>query len=509
MGATLEGRARRAFVLDLGQLTVLGLLVGTPFALFLALRMVPGMDLLFQSVQFHLFVVSGIAGCALLVAVTAATAAARTRQYSLVMLTLGCLAIGFFMFGHGLATPGIFGKPFNFWVVRFPMLALTLFAACLAAALLPPDRQFARFVERHARAAIVVPAMVGALACVAAVAWPTAWIGGHALPGEDIWTKVVAAVAALTLLMTGEAHRRRWGLSGDRFELALLMACWLSTESTLSLQLGRLWYLSWWDYHALLLIGFGAAVYAVLAGYRHSRSLETTLSGAVIRDTLEQIQHGYPEAVQSLISAVEAKDSYTKGHSTRVAGLAVRIGETMGLRPVALRSLGQGGLLHDIGKIGVPDHILNKPGLLTSEEREEIEKHPGMGWEIVRQSPSLRRALTVVRHHHERFDGTGYPDRLAGREIALEARVAAVADVWDALTSDRAYRQAFPMEAALEIMLQGRGTHFDPEPLDALLALLESEGIRSTGRRPAVTGSPEIDEACHPLDAAPARGRPA
>jgi HD-GYP domain-containing protein (c-di-GMP phosphodiesterase class II) len=170
----------------------------------------------------------------------------------------------------------------------------------------------------------------------------------------------------------------------------------------------------------------------------------------------------------------------------------------MGLRPDALRSLARGGVLHDIGKIGVPDQILNKPGILTPDERAEIEKHPDMGWEIVRQSPSLQGALKVVRYHHERMDGTGYPVHLAGDDIPLEARIAAVADVWDALTSDRAYRPAFPMDQALDLMMAARGSHFDPEPLDALLELLDQAGIRALGALGATDGRETTQEACHP-----------
>jgi HD-GYP domain-containing protein (c-di-GMP phosphodiesterase class II) len=485
---------------DVGQFLAFSFLVGTPVVLFVALRAVPALDLLFQSVTFHLIVVSGIAACALVVALLAAVAAGRARGFPLVMLALGCLSVGGFMLVHGLTTPGIFGRPMNMWVARFPVLALSIFALCLTSALLPRERALPRLVERHVRVAIWAPGALLAILCAAVVAWPAAWIGGHPLAGEDVASKILSAVSGLALVTTGEVHRRRWRLSRDKVELALLLACWLSAESIASLQLGRFWRLSWWDYHALLLVGFGAAVYAVVAGYRRSRTVEGALTSVVLSTTLGQIQHGYPEAVRSLVTAAEARDSYTQGHSTRVAELSVRIGEHLGLRPDVLRSLAQGGLLHDIGKIGVPDLILNKPGVLTGEERVEIEKHPAVGWDIVRQAPSLRRALTVVRHHHERVDGTGYPDRLAGREIPLEARIAAVADVWDALTSDRAYRPAHPVERALEIMIAGRGTHFAPDPLDAMLDLLDRDDVRPVGR-----ASTEEDgqEACHPT------GRPA
>ena len=497
--SSLPASAPKSRSFDAGQTLVVALLVVIPLGLFVALRTIPGMDVIFQSLLFHIIVVSSIAACALGVAVLVAVAAARTRRYSLVMLALGCLCVGSLMLGHGLTSPGVFGRPMNLWVARFPTLALSLFAAALGAALLSPQTALARFVERHVRGTFALAAAVLWVGTSAAVAWPGGWIGARMLAGEVTFTRILAGLAGVVLVVAGEVHRRRWRLSHDSVEIALLLACWLSAESILSLQLGPLWRLSWWDYHVLLLIGFGGCAYAVFAGYRRTRSLEGALKGVVLTSTLDRIQHGYPEAVRSLVTAVEARDSYTQGHSDRVAELSVRIGERIGLRADLLRSLAQGGLLHDIGKIGVPDRILNKPDLLSAEERAEIERHPEMGWDIVRQAPSLQGALAVVRHHHERMDGSGYPDRLAGDDIPLVARIAAVADVWDALTSDRAYRPAWAPDRALDVMLGARGTHFDAEALDALLHILDGAGIRPVGL--GVVDRESL-EACHPVEAA-------
>ncbi len=145
-----------------------------------------------------------------------------------------------------------------------------------------------------------------------------------------------------------------------------------------------------------------------------------------------------------------------------MAELSVSVGLRLGLRPAALRALAEGAYLHDVGKVGIPDHVLNKPGALTDEERAWIQEHPIVGTDIVGRAPSLREALKVIRQHHERYDGGGYPDGLAGDEISLAARIVAVADVWDALTSDRAYRPAWPPDRALRHLDAGRGTHFDP-----------------------------------------------
>ena len=248
-----------------------------------------------------------------------------------------------------------------------------------------------------------------------------------------------------------------------------------------------------------LLAGFGFAVYAVVANYRRSRTIESVLGSVFATDTLAHIEAGYPEAMRALVAAVEARDSYTAGHSARVAALAVEIGERLKLRPTELRQLAQGALLHDIGKIGIPDQILNKPGRLDPDERAWIEQHPIIGSDIVRRAPSLRRAVDPVHHHHERIDGAGYPDGLAGDAIPLAARITAVADVWDALTTDRAYRKGWPEADALAHIVAGRGTHLDERCVDALVAVLAERGVAVSG-----VGDPaEVEaaaEVCHGAD---------
>ena len=212
---------------------------------------------------------------------------------------------------------------------------------------------------------------------------------------------------------------------------------------------------------------------------------------------------GYSETLRALIGAVEARDAYTHGHSARVAELSVHLGQRLGLRPAALRSLAEGAYLHDVGKVGIPDHVLNKPGPLTDEEQAWIRQHPLVGSDIVGRAPSLRDALTVIRQHHERFDGHGYPDGLAGEQISLAARIVAVVDVWDALTSDRAYRPAWPPDRALRHLEAGRGSHFDPRCLDAFLALMAERG-HHPGPGPGDPGvSTEAAQACHDQPQAP------
>jgi putative two-component system response regulator len=154
----------------------------------------------------------------------------------------------------------------------------------------------------------------------------------------------------------------------------------------------------------------------------------------------------------SMARAIEAKDAYTQGHVERVSNLAVQLGAYMGLGDEEQDSLRKGGILHDIGKIGVPDHILNKNGPLTTEERLIIRMHPEQGAKICEKLKSIRGAIPIIRHHHERMDGTGYPDQLVGEEIPLLARILTTVDIYDALTTTRSYRKCLPHESAMELM---------------------------------------------------------
>jgi HD-GYP domain-containing protein (c-di-GMP phosphodiesterase class II) len=484
-----------------GEALFLCLIVVAPVVGFALLKLVPGLDVVFESSIFHVVVVSLIAACALQVAVFAAVVAARTREAAPVLVALGCLAVGVFMLGHGLTTPGIGQRPLNMWVARFPMFALTSFALALLLALVASARPSSfRSVAHHPRAVLATVGTIATLFVAAVVVDPLTMHGGAPLWFEETLRSVLTYVVAAVLGVTGFGYLRRWHLSRDPVQLALVAANWLAAEALLSMHLGALWHLSWWDYHALLLVGFGAAVYAIVTSYRRTRTIERSLAGLFLTDPLDQIELTQPDALTALVAAVEAKDGYTHGHSARVAEMSVRIGRSMGLGAKDLRRLAQGAILHDIGKIGIPDEILNKPGMLTPEERARIEEHPVIGWDIVRRAPSLRDALAAIRHHHERVDGDGYPDGLARDHIPLAARIVAVADVWDALTSDRAYRPAWSAERAVAHMASSRGSHFDPTCLDAFLALMADEGLA-----PAPAGDPgrsaevvaEAAEACH------------
>jgi putative nucleotidyltransferase with HDIG domain len=176
----------------------------------------------------------------------------------------------------------------------------------------------------------------------------------------------------------------------------------------------------------------------------------------------------------ALVSAIEAKDLYTQQHSKRVTQLALKIAGRLGCSQEQIRRLEASGPLHDIGKIGIDDHILKKPGKLTDEEFEKIKTHPMIGVNIVTPLGLDEEELAVIRNHHERWDGMGYPDGIGGNHIPRLARILAVADTYDAMSSNRAYRDALPFESCIRELKQNRGTQFDPEVVDAALPIIEA-----------------------------------
>lgn len=197
------------------------------------------------------------------------------------------------------------------------------------------------------------------------------------------------------------------------------------------------------------------------------------------------IEKNYFTTVEALTAAIEAKDPYTRGHSRRVTRLAVALAERFGLSEADLRDLQYGATLHDVGKIGIRSHILNKTGRLTREEYETIKQHPIIGERIIEGVDFLQGARPIVRSHHERFDGMGYPDGLRDEEIPLMARIAAVADFFDALTSDRPYRKAYSVEETNTIIRQGIGREFDPMVAREFVEI--TSGLQSSGQLEVAT----------------------
>jgi putative nucleotidyltransferase with HDIG domain len=201
------------------------------------------------------------------------------------------------------------------------------------------------------------------------------------------------------------------------------------------------------------------------------RTNELTIANTNLNSTLEKLYLNYRATLRALAAALEARDVETKGHSDRVVSYCLRLGKQIGLNDRQLITLENGALLHDIGKIGVPDGILLKRGALTEEEWNYMRRHVEYGAQIIRGIDFLEGASEIVAQHHERYNGSGYPNRMEGDEICLGARIFAVADAVDAMTSDRPYRAARSFEDAAEELIRCSGEHFDPGVVNAFTAV--------------------------------------
>ncbi len=216
---------------------------------------------------------------------------------------------------------------------------------------------------------------------------------------------------------------------------------------------------------------FGERQLLLLAGIAHQSRLALTNAGSF--DTLERT---FLETVEALANALEANDEYTSSHARWITDLALKVGQELGLDGPSLKRLELGALFHDIGKIGIPETILAKPGPLTPAEREIVETHPELGEKIIAPIDRLEEVRPIVRHCHERFDGAGYPDQLAEDDIPIESRIILVCDAYHAMTTDRPYRKRLPAEEALRRLHEAAGTQFDPRVVDVCARVLVSRG---------------------------------
>jgi diguanylate cyclase (GGDEF)-like protein/putative nucleotidyltransferase with HDIG domain len=310
-------------------------------------------------------------------------------------------------------------------------------------------------------------------------------------------------VATVIALCTGDRPLRLWketflwtapSYFAGAFISALALLLFGRQIGTMLLFITPVAYLTYQSY----------AVYTARAEEKQQHIEEMEISQAHLADL-------YLATIKSLALAIDAKDQYTHQHILRVQRYAVATAGQMGLNGVELEGINTGALLHDIGKLGVPEYVLLKPGRLTDEEFAKVKKHPEIGAAILDPVDFPWPVLPAVKYHHERWDGTGYPEGLKGEEIPLTARILAVADVYDALTSTRSYRTAWSHEKALELIRQESGSHFDPAVVDAFLQVIEDivQDMAKEGRGPLAVrhaapkpGSSKADQAVRDIQRA-------
>jgi HD-GYP domain-containing protein (c-di-GMP phosphodiesterase class II) len=413
----------------------------------------------------HFYAVSTTALVCAVLAGVLGIAGVRRRDRRSAAIGAGFTVIASLLAVHGLTTPGFLVEgEYTAAVGVTGALAVPVGGAVILASLLSRPRELGYIRDLIWLQVGVVTATVcfGAFALllpeeipnIPVALRPLVWwiVGANAL---------IYGVLAMRALRTFQLTRRL----GDLAVVAGLV--WLSIAVATYL-LSPTWSVGFWAGHVLEFAAFvviGAALASDLARATPSRALHSEID---VRDVVTQGEELLGAWVGRLLARLAVKDTSTREHTRRVAQLSVEVGQELGLRGSRLRGLAVAALLHDVGKLQVPDAILCKAGPLTPAEFSVIKRHPGDGAALLAHIGGFEDELPLVRGHHERLDGSGYPDGLRGEELSLEVRILGVCDVYDALTSERVYRHSVAQAQALTILEQGRGAIFDATVLDAL-----------------------------------------
>ncbi|HEY8490421.1 MAG TPA: HD-GYP domain-containing protein [Dehalococcoidia bacterium] len=473
------------------ELTAGLLVLSLPLAAFGYLLANPHLDRTLVVPTEHFYIVSAASLLALALAILVGAASVASRQPRVFCTAAAFLAVAGIFAVHGLTTPGVLvHHPYHALTVS-PRLSLLVGGLLFALGTVEPPERAARFIERHhgalmaAVAGLVLLYLCGNLLHEHLLDWIP--VGD---PAVDYGTALAAGAA---LLFAAWRHYQVFSISRLPVAAAFSVGLVLLAESLVSMTFGPVYRLSWWEYHVLMLLGFLVPMLGIGYEYVRGRQLKGIVEGLFLRDVLTKLEQSLPEAVGALVAATEVKDPYLRGHAQRVCRLAVLIGRELHLPDSQLRAVAAAALLHDVGKIGIPDAVLQKPGALDPQEFAELKHHTTRGYHITAQIPSLgRRVADAVKYHHERLDGSGYPDGLQGDQIPLEARIVAVADVYDALTSDRVYRAAWSRDAALRQIQQEAGERLDARCVQALLDILaRGEDLSEAAALPLVELTPQ------------------
>lgn len=440
----------------------------------------------------HFVIVSAVSIIAAVFAGLVGAAGIRLRNIQVVFLALAFLSLAILFTLHGLSTPGflIGENP----VPQISAQMSTVFAAAwMALSALSSDHKLVALLGRRPVLLVSVWTLFLVGALVHGLARPDSWRLPMGDPRALRW-----AATALCIALTFFAGLRYWNsyvFSQLPLPLAIVYAAVWIVEAQWIMATSQPWLVSWWLYHFLLLGAVLALSVGIYRQFLLGENLQQAVRQLFVDDPVERIEAGLSPSVRALVIATEARDRYTAGHSYRVAITAVRLGQELGLSPTELRALAVGGLIHDVGKIEVPDHILNKPGPLTPEERATIQRHPDSGYRMCRNLGFMEQELAIIRHHHERWDGTGYPDGLAGEAIPRLARVVAIADVYDALTSERSYRPALSHEEAVRMIASEAGRAFDPTIVQVWLRLVDAGPVVESAKMPPWSSMAAADAA--------------
>jgi putative nucleotidyltransferase with HDIG domain len=419
---------------------------------------------------YHFFALGISAGLATTAAVVLTLSGARRGDARSVLIGTAFSSMAALLCIHGLMTPG-FLVGMNGLVAFAGAATLPVGGGVLSLAVIPqlrrPDAVRPVLMLQAALLSLIVALGVlgfvdpGIVPAVPKYGSPPAWIA--------------LFVGIVLYSMLGTRAGRTYLLTRRTADLTVVFGLVLLAVSLFPALLMDYDEVGWWMGHGFELIGIGlVGVPVALDLHRgaQSRPLTRDLRASELVSAADAFMG---PTVRALLVRLTVKDDYTAEHTRGVALRAVQVGEELGLAPVRLRELAVGGLLHDVGKLAVPNEILQKPGALTDDEFDVIKKHPEVGAELVKELGFSRQVARLVLDHHERLDGSGYPRGLGAPDLDIETRILAVCDVFDALLSKRVYRDAWTLEDALDLMSREAGTKFDPACVDALERVIERE----------------------------------
>jgi len=424
----------------------------------------------FVSAPTHVLAVGGAALAALLAAALMVSVAGRENDPRAGLVGVGFLTMAGLLVIHALATPGVvlgeYGR--NATVGLAGALAVPAGGLVLAVAMMMPPRIVAapRVIGRCAAVTVVALAAAGAIGLLRPALVPAVPVA------VTPWVYVLLTPACIVYAWMARRTWHTYQLTRRTSDAVVSVGLvWLGTSIPVYL-LSPVWSWTFWAAHSLEGCGFLAVASAVSRDLTLRTPTLALPRRARAQDLLDSEAALLGGFVKSLTSAMHERDPSTLAHSRKVALLAIAVGERLDLPRPVLRRLAVAGLLHDIGKLHVPVEILTKPGALTDEEYATIMTHPQSGADLLGHLGSFDEEIPIVLAHHERVDGRGYPHGLTAERIPLEARILSICDVYDALTSRRAYREPWPAERALELIERETGAAFDPACARALLAVI-------------------------------------
>ena len=477
------------------------LLVGVMVAVAAATLLAPSATTTWDNPQL-LFTLVTVTAAACVIASTITIALADQRDMAEIgLLGTAMMVTSVLPLVHGLTTPGVLYDDNE--AFRTSMYLAVPVAVIVALPLMRPMSSFGRWAARRWRDWTLLSLLgVFVLSSVIVFFPDLVAVPGPQAPFTIAMTLVVvAAMGSLSL-----RQLRLYELGRSPANLIASLSLVLISMTALLPMVETAYSAGFWLLHVAGSVGVFAACICMAATRRMTKSAQDIFAPVLASDPLVAFELGLSPVVHQFVADLERKDQITRDHVVRTGELAIRVGERMRLSPRDLRNLGLAAMLHDVGKLNTPNAVLKKPASLTTEEYEVIKLHPADGEQMLAAEPSLADAAQIVRSHHERMDGAGYPDGLAGNQIPLASRIIAVCDALDAMTHDRPYRKAMPVNMAFAILREHAGSQWDQNVVTQVMATLPAMAPAGTfagvGRRAdeALVAGHDIDVSQVPDD---------